>query len=53
MVKKARFKKKQLILFIVNALLIIGVVICLIIYKSTASALNTQDAANAGQEQAS
>ena len=46
MVKKARFKKKQLILFIVNALLIIGVVICLIIYKSTASALNTQDAAN-------
>ena len=28
--KKARFKKKQLILFIVNALLIIGVVICLI-----------------------
>ena len=43
--KKARFKKRQLILFIINALLIIGVLICLFVYRSTSSALIAQDAA--------
>ena len=43
--KKAKFKKKQLILIGVNALLIIGVIICLLLYNSTASTLVAQDAA--------